>query len=397
MKSFCCRSSTTEQSDIFAFGCVIFELLTGQHPFQGKSKQEHEMIENIKNGKVAQLPDWVSQGMKEIVMTMLSKKSEDRPKASVILEQDTIKMYLRSRNMNTRSNIPNNQTNQQEQHLHTIEQQKREIEQRLRTFESRIQIVENEKRQSEERARLAEEKVRSKEEDIQRLQIIIVQLQSSHNSTSHINTTHSAHDLSQRTAFEDTTTELENLDTIGNRLHLVQIGGINRKAIILKSISIVIPLDKVISDGIWRLSVRFDGCNSGQSNQYANGCIGISKADNTISCPCFPGSQPYTQYMLDFHGNGTSFYKGNKTEGNAKFVDGQLVTLELDKDKGNMRFFIDDKLQPIYVRGIIQPVKFYCFMYKENSSFTVISLKKLPSATTETLANEKVVQWQTQS
>lgn len=58
--------------------------------------------------------------------------------------------------------------------------------------------------------------------------------------------------------------------------------------------------------------------------------------------------------MLDFHGkyfhtfyiklqtfiyfsisfqflSGTSFYKGNKTEGNAKFVDGQLVTLELDK------------------------------------------------------------------
>ncbi|KAA6384765.1 MAG: putative CAMK family protein kinase, partial [Streblomastix strix] len=104
-------TKTTEQSDIFAFGCVIFELLTGQHPFQGKSKQEHEMIENIKNGKVAQLPDWVSQGMKEIVMAMLSKKSEDRPKASVILEQDTIKMYLRSRNMNTRSNIPNNQTN----------------------------------------------------------------------------------------------------------------------------------------------------------------------------------------------------------------------------------------------------------------------------------------------
>jgi phosphoribosyl-AMP cyclohydrolase len=53
------------------------------------------------------------------------------------------------------------------------------------------------------------------------------------------------------------------------------------------------------------------------------------------------------------------YYKRKWIEGNAKFSDGQLVTMELNCDTGTLHFFIDNVQQPVFVHGIKEPVKFW--------------------------------------
>ncbi|KAA6401761.1 MAG: hypothetical protein EZS28_002703, partial [Streblomastix strix] len=69
------------------------ELLTGRHPYE--SGTEQATIDRIKVGKPDQLPDFVPREMKELIIAMLSHDANKRPTTKWIMEQDTIKLYLR--------------------------------------------------------------------------------------------------------------------------------------------------------------------------------------------------------------------------------------------------------------------------------------------------------------
>ncbi|KAA6378709.1 MAG: putative Serine/threonine-protein kinase Nek3, partial [Streblomastix strix] len=58
------------ESDIYALGIVLFELITGTHPFYAGNEQE--TIENITKGKHYELPNWVPIEMKKLILNMLS-------------------------------------------------------------------------------------------------------------------------------------------------------------------------------------------------------------------------------------------------------------------------------------------------------------------------------------
>ncbi|KAA6368082.1 MAG: putative NEK protein kinase [Streblomastix strix] len=64
------QNRMTYMSDMFAFGVVLFELLTGQHPFQASNEQAE--IDKIKKGQHSNLPDWVPQEMRIPIISMLS-------------------------------------------------------------------------------------------------------------------------------------------------------------------------------------------------------------------------------------------------------------------------------------------------------------------------------------
>ncbi|KAA6387724.1 MAG: putative NEK protein kinase, partial [Streblomastix strix] len=76
----------TYASDIFSFGIVLFELITGQHPFAFNTDNEQSIIDNIQKGDYQELPDWVPDEIKMIVMNMLSNNSSKRPTCKAIME-----------------------------------------------------------------------------------------------------------------------------------------------------------------------------------------------------------------------------------------------------------------------------------------------------------------------
>ncbi|KAA6370557.1 MAG: putative protein kinase domain protein [Streblomastix strix] len=67
-----------KSSDIFSMGVIIFQLITGHHPFESDS--EEAMIDKIKKNQVLQVPDW---------------DPNHRPTTKMILFHDVILMYLR--------------------------------------------------------------------------------------------------------------------------------------------------------------------------------------------------------------------------------------------------------------------------------------------------------------
>ncbi|KAA6376662.1 MAG: putative other/NEK protein kinase, partial [Streblomastix strix] len=83
-----------KSSDMFSLGVIIFQLITGHHPYEADS--EEAMIDKIKKNKVSELPDWVSNQMKEVIKWMMNNNENHRPTTKMILSHDTVLMYLRS-------------------------------------------------------------------------------------------------------------------------------------------------------------------------------------------------------------------------------------------------------------------------------------------------------------
>ncbi|KAA6317011.1 MAG: hypothetical protein EZS28_053558, partial [Streblomastix strix] len=91
--------------------------------------------------------------------------------------------------------------------------------------------------------------------------------------------------------------------------------------------------------------------------------------------------------------NGKIYYKGYEKYCNSKFSDGQLITMELNLDAGTLHFIVNGIQQPMYVQGINEPVKFWFELYKKDSSFAIVSIKKLKIPTIKPIANSKAAQW----
>ncbi|KAA6400595.1 MAG: hypothetical protein EZS28_003871, partial [Streblomastix strix] len=80
-------------SDIFAVGLIVFQMLTGRHSYEGGS--EIDTIDKIKKGSNEKIPDWISREMKELIESMLDPISSKRPSTKKIMEQETIRVFLK--------------------------------------------------------------------------------------------------------------------------------------------------------------------------------------------------------------------------------------------------------------------------------------------------------------
>ncbi|KAA6382564.1 MAG: hypothetical protein EZS28_021910 [Streblomastix strix] len=60
----------TMESDVWAVGVIAIEMITGQHPFEGRTQEI--TISNIKNNKYCKIPDYVEGELKTMIMKMLN-------------------------------------------------------------------------------------------------------------------------------------------------------------------------------------------------------------------------------------------------------------------------------------------------------------------------------------
>lgn len=78
-------------ADIWAVGCILYQMMTGKHPFSSKS--HHQLVGKVLSGNV-KMPSGCDKRLVDLFLEMVNQEPKDRPTAAQILEMPMIKEQL---------------------------------------------------------------------------------------------------------------------------------------------------------------------------------------------------------------------------------------------------------------------------------------------------------------
>jgi NIMA (never in mitosis gene a)-related kinase len=81
----CEEKPYNEKTDIWAFGCLVYELCTGKHPFEAQNQAALAL--KIVMGKFQDIPSFYSKDLRWIVHSCLSVDYKRRPSIQYLLER----------------------------------------------------------------------------------------------------------------------------------------------------------------------------------------------------------------------------------------------------------------------------------------------------------------------
>jgi serine/threonine protein kinase len=76
------------KSDVWALGCVLYELCTGKHAFDARNI--NELSKKVKREKAPPLPPTFSRELNDLCESMLAKNKDDRPPMAIVLTRPII-------------------------------------------------------------------------------------------------------------------------------------------------------------------------------------------------------------------------------------------------------------------------------------------------------------------
>lgn len=86
----CSSERYSAKSDIWSLGCIAYELCAQEPPFNGRNHPE--LILNIKNGAMRELPNFYSKELKDLIKRCLRVSQDDRPDVAQLLQETPIKL-----------------------------------------------------------------------------------------------------------------------------------------------------------------------------------------------------------------------------------------------------------------------------------------------------------------
>ncbi|KAK9809093.1 hypothetical protein WJX72_009300 [[Myrmecia] bisecta] len=88
----CQNRSYNAKTDIWSLGCILYEMITFRHPFEGASMRQ--LISKIIKGSYLPISAGYSRGMRELVDSMLQVDSSRRPTANDLLKSPIVKARI---------------------------------------------------------------------------------------------------------------------------------------------------------------------------------------------------------------------------------------------------------------------------------------------------------------
>ncbi|KAA6389774.1 MAG: putative CMGC kinase, CK2 family [Streblomastix strix] len=349
------------KSDIFSLGIIIFQLLTNQHPFDAPS--EAEMIEKIKKGKASKLPGWVSAEMKKIVEAMLSADASKRPTTEQIMEQETIRLYLKMQEDKERMNEEKDKMklefDRMKSEMAKMQQAATEPKDQIKS-KSTEQIKPISKVQIEPSPKAKVISIPKPKQILQSDVVVKPQLVS-------INP--------QPIIVSEKRCRSEGMKIIHSEEDFS---------------GCVTSYNPIITKGI----VRFEGFfEKGRQWKY----IGITDSSVVFTHGDSPYQPKFCGQLITYAccGELRDFIQNSEIKGNSRFEDNQKVALEVNMDSTprTLHFFVEGIEQPLSVINIPASIRFWFYVMSSNSSFTLTQFQNLSSSSAKGVEGSKKLDW----
>ncbi|KAL6866805.1 kinase-like domain-containing protein [Trichoderma novae-zelandiae] len=91
----CAAEKYTLKSDIWSLGCIIYELCAREPPFNAKT--HFQLIQKIKEGRVAPLPDMYSPELNQVIKDCLKVNPDRRPDTAQLLHLPVVRLMRKEK------------------------------------------------------------------------------------------------------------------------------------------------------------------------------------------------------------------------------------------------------------------------------------------------------------
>lgn len=125
----CAAERYTLYSDIWAVGCIMYELCQKQPPFNAKT--HIQLVQRIREGKYAPLPDLYSSELKSVIGSCLKVNPDHRPDTAALLDMPVIRLMRKEKEvvdlgtaLRSREETAAQKTKEAEQRLAALDQKK---------------------------------------------------------------------------------------------------------------------------------------------------------------------------------------------------------------------------------------------------------------------------------
>ena len=86
-----------EKSDVWSFGCIVYEMCTLKHPFEARNQAA--LVMKIIQGRYAPIPSYYSRELMDIINSCLQKDTRKRPTINDILALPCIQKRIKDLNL----------------------------------------------------------------------------------------------------------------------------------------------------------------------------------------------------------------------------------------------------------------------------------------------------------